>query len=140
MVHYCDGSVLAQLGSPDMRTPIAHALAWPGRIGTSAPRLDLAQLGRLTFELPDELRFPALRLAREALVAGDGAPCVLNAANEVAVAAFLDRRIGFLDIAATVDHVLQEIGGPAAETIDAVLALDAVARRTAARICAARAA
>jgi 1-deoxy-D-xylulose-5-phosphate reductoisomerase len=140
MVHYRDGSVLAQLGSPDMRTPIAHTLAWPGRIATPAPRLDLAQLRQLTFEPPDEARFPALRLARAALEAGGGAPCVLNAANEVAVAAFLDRRIGFLDIAATVDHVLQEIGTPAAETIEAVLALDATARRAATRICAARAA
>jgi 1-deoxy-D-xylulose-5-phosphate reductoisomerase len=140
MVHYCDGSVLAQLGSPDMRTPIAHTLAWPERITTPAPRLDLAQLGRLTFEPPDEQRFPALRLARAALEAGGGAPCVLNAANEVAVAAFLDRRIGFLDIAATVDHVLSEFGAPAADSLAAVLALDAAARAAAVRACAARAA
>ncbi len=140
MVHYRDGSVLAQLGSPDMRTPIAHTLAWPRRVGTRAARLDLTALGQLTFEAPDELRFPALRLAREALAAGGGAPCVLNAANEVAVAAFLERRIGFLDIAAAVDHVLQEIGAPQVETIDAVLALDARARAAALRICAARAA
>jgi 1-deoxy-D-xylulose-5-phosphate reductoisomerase len=140
MVHYCDGSVLAQLGSPDMRTPIAHTLAWPERITTPAPRLDLAQLGRLTFEPPDEQRFPALRLARAALEAGGGAPCVLNAANEVAVAAFLDRRIGFLDIAATVDHVLSEFGAPAVDSLEAVLALDAAVREAAVRACAARAA
>lgn len=140
MVHYRDGSVLAQLGSPDMRTPIAHALAWPQRMATPAPRLDLARLGQLTFEPPDEARFPALGLARAALEAGGGAPCVLNAANEVAVAAFLERRIGFLDIAATVDHVLQEIGAPAVRTIEAVLALDAEVRVAATRICAARAA
>ena len=140
MVQYRDGSVLAQLGSPDMRIPIAHTLAWPGRITTPAPRLDLAQLGRLTFEPPDAARFPALRLAREALAAGAGAPCVLNAANEIAVAAFLERRIGFLDIAATVEHVLDELGAPPVETIAAVLALDARARDAAARICAARAA
>ncbi|HET9020102.1 MAG TPA: 1-deoxy-D-xylulose-5-phosphate reductoisomerase [Acetobacteraceae bacterium] len=140
MVHYRDGSVLAQLGSPDMRTPIAHTLAWPERIATPAPRLDLAQLGSLTFETPDETRFPALRLARAALEAGGGAPCILNAANEVAVAAFLERRIGFLDIAATVDHVMQEVAAHPATTIEAVFALDAESRAVAARICAARAA
>jgi 1-deoxy-D-xylulose-5-phosphate reductoisomerase len=140
MVHYRDGSVVAQLGSPDMRIPIAHTLAWPARIPTPAPRLDLAQVGRLTFEPPDAARFPALRLAREALAAGGGAPCVLNAANEVAVAAFLERRIGFLDIVATVEHVLAELGAPPVETIAAVLEVDARARDAAARICAARAA
>ena len=140
MVHYRDGSVLAQLGSPDMRIPIAHALAWPERVATQSPRLDLAQLGGLTFEPPDETRFPALRLARAALEAGGGAPCVLNAANEVAVAAFLERRIGFLDIAATVDHVLQETAVPPVTTVEAVLALDAESRAATARICAARAA
>jgi 1-deoxy-D-xylulose-5-phosphate reductoisomerase len=139
MVHYRDGSVLAQLGSPDMRVPIAHTLAWPRRAATPAPRLDLAAIGRLEFEAPDPLRFPALRLAREALAAGGGAPCILNAANEVAVAAFLDRRIGFLDIAATVDHVLQQLGSVAADSLDAVLALDALARDAAARSCADRA-
>jgi 1-deoxy-D-xylulose-5-phosphate reductoisomerase len=104
------------------------------------PRLDLAQLGQLTFEPPDEARFPALRLARAALEAGGGAPCVLNAANEVAVAAFLERRVGFLDIVATVDHVLQELGAPKVDSIEAVLALDARSRAAAARVCAARAA
>ncbi len=100
----------------------------------------LAQLGSLTFEPPDEARFPALRLARAALEAGGGAPCILNAANEVAVAAFLEQRIGFLDIATTVDHVLQEVAAPAVTTIEAVMALDAESRAVAARICAARAA
>ena len=138
MVHYRDGSVLAQLGSPDMRVPIAHTLAWPRRLATVAPRLDLAALGRLDFEPPDLVRFPALRLAREALAAGGGAPCVLNAANEVAVAAFLQRRIGFLDIVAIVDHVLQELGAAAADTLPAVLDLDARARAAAARSCAER--
>jgi 1-deoxy-D-xylulose-5-phosphate reductoisomerase len=136
MVHYRDGSVLAQLGSPDMRTPIAHTLAWPRRISTPSRRLDLAALGQLTFEPPDEVRFPALRLARAALVAGGGAPCVLNAANEIAVAAFLDRRIGFLDIAATADHVMQRLGSEPAETVDAVLDLDARARALAVQVCA----
>ena len=98
MVEYVDGSVLAQLGSPDMRIPIAYALAWPERMETPAQRLDLAAIGRLDFEAPDLERFPALRLAREALEAGGAAPIVLNAANEVAVAAFLDGGIGFPDI------------------------------------------
>ena len=136
MVHYRDGSVLAQLGSPDMRVPIAHALAWPQRLATPARRLDLAALGRLDFEAPDPVRFPALRLARAALEAGGAAPCVLNAANEVAVAAFLDGRLGFLDIAAVVEHVLDVIGGGAAGTLEAVLELDARARAVAMHACA----
>lgn len=106
MVAYRDGSVLAQLGLPDMRTPIAVALAWPERMPVSGARLDFASLGRLTFEAPDPVRFPALRLAREALVAGRCRPAVLNAANEVAVAAFLAERIGFLDIIAVVESTL----------------------------------
>jgi len=138
MVHYRDGSVLAQLGSPDMRVPIAHTLAWPQRLATPARRLDLAALGRLDFEPPDPVRFPALRLAREALEAGGGAPCVLNAANEVAVAAFLDGRLGFLDIAAIVSHVLELLGGGTADTLEAVLDLDARAREVAAHACAGR--
>ncbi len=139
MVHYRDGSILAQLGSPDMRVPIAHALAWPGRIATTARRLDFAALGQITFEPPDETRFPALRLARAALLAGGGAPCILNAANEVAVAAYLDRRIGFLDIAAAAHHVLEQTDASAADSIAAVLDLDARARDAAAGFCAARA-
>ena len=132
LVHYSDGSVLAQLGSPDMRVPIAHTLAWPGRIATHARRLDLAAIGRLEFAEPDLERFPALRLAREALAAGGGASAVMSAANEVAVEAFLGRRIGFLDIAAVVEHVMQQLGAPPADTLDAVLALDAAARDVAA--------
>ena len=98
LVEYVDGSVLAQLGTPDMRTPIAYALGWPARIATPAERLDLVKAATLTFEAPDPVRFPALRLARAALQSGGGAPTILSAANEVAVQAFLDRRIGFLDI------------------------------------------
>lgn len=107
MVEYLDGSTLAQLGPPDMRTPIAYALAWPGRISWPAPRLDLAAIGQLTFEHPDLDRFPSIGLARQALAIGGGAPAAMNAANEAAVAAFLDRRIGFLDIAATVAQTLE---------------------------------
>ena len=140
LVHYSDGSVLAQMGAPDMRIPIAHALAWPGRIATTSPRLDLALLGSLTFEAPDSARFPALRLARDALRAGAGAPTILSAANEVAVEAFLDRRLRFTDIAVLVEEVMGRLGAPAADTLDAVLALDAAARRTATRFAAARAA
>lgn len=140
MVHYADGSILAQLGSPDMRIPIAHCLAWPGRIRTNSPRLDLAALGTLTFFPPDEARFPALRLTRDALRAGGGAPTILSAANEVAVEAFLDRRLGFTEIASLVAAVLDRMGSPAADTLDDVMALDGAARRHAARLAAARAA
>jgi 1-deoxy-D-xylulose-5-phosphate reductoisomerase len=131
LVHYADGSVLAQLGSPDMRVPIAHTLAWPARIATRAPRLDLAAIGRLEFFEPDPARFPALRLARAALEAGGGASAIMSAANEVAVEAFLARRIGFLDIVATVEHVMQALGAPPADTLEAVLALDEAAREAA---------
>jgi len=131
MVCYRDGSILAQMGAPDMRIPIAHTLAWPARLATTSPRLDLAALGRLEFSLPDDIRFPALRIAREALRAGGGAPTILNAANEVAVAAFLGRRIGFLDIAAVVEATLERAGPCAAGSLDAVVALDAEARRLA---------
>jgi 1-deoxy-D-xylulose-5-phosphate reductoisomerase len=137
MVHYADGSVLAQLGSPDMRVPIAHTLAWPGRMTTRAARLDLASVGQLTFAPPDPVRFPALRLAREALEAGGGAPAVLSAANEIAVQAFLDRRIGLLDIAAVAETVLDRLAGLPAATLDEVLAADAEARDLAAQSCAA---
>ncbi len=140
MVHYHDGSVMAQLGSPDMRIPIAHALAWPNRMATVSPRLDLAQIGRLEFTEPDLIRFPALRLAREALQAGGGAPTILNAVNEIAVAAFLQRQIGFLDIADIVDLVLQQLGTPPAESLEAVVALDESARRSARLLIPARAA
>ncbi|GLR65855.1 1-deoxy-D-xylulose 5-phosphate reductoisomerase [Acidocella aquatica] len=140
MVCYADGSVLAQLGSPDMRIPIAHTLAWPQRIATAAPRLDLAAVMKLEFSAPDEIRFPALRLARAALEAGAGAPTVLNAANEIAVAAFLERKIGFLDIAGIVEQVLQQLGAPPVPDLEAVLALDAAARTAANGLATARAA
>lgn len=129
LVEYVDGSLLAQLGNPDMRTPIAHALGWPDRIESGVSMLDLASHGRLDFERPDPVRFPCLRLAREALSAGAAAPCVLNAANEVAVDAFLERRIRFTDIARVNARVLDALGAsPAPADTDAVLALDAQAR------------
>jgi len=140
LVYYDDGSVLAQLGSPDMRIPIAHSLAWPRRMTTSSPRLDLVERAHLEFFAPDLERFPALALARQALKSGGGTPTVLNAANEVAVAAFLDRRIGFLDIAGTVSRVLDALGTPPAGTLDAVIALARAARQAAERIALAHAA
>jgi 1-deoxy-D-xylulose-5-phosphate reductoisomerase len=140
MVYYADGSVLAQLGSPDMRVPIAHALAWPSRIATQSPRLDLVAAAKLEFQAPDEVRFPALRLAREALTAGHGAPTVLNAANEIAVAAFLENRIGFLDIARIVETVMTKFGAPPVDDLAAVLALDEAARAAATALAGARAA
>ena len=140
IVHYQDGSMLAQMGAPDMRIPIAHALAWPDRLPTSSPRLDLAALGRLEFADPDPVRFPALRLARDALRAGGGAPTILSAANEVAVDAFLMRRLGFMDIANLVEAVLDRLGSPGADTLDAVVELDGAARRAAEGIAAAKAA
>src|SRR6185503_17301519 len=132
MVAYRDGSVLAQLGAPDMRVPIAHALGWPARIDGPAARLDFAKLAPLTFERPDSGRFPSLRLAREALAYGGFAPVVLNAANEVAVAAFLGRRIGFLDIARIVEDVMtaSDATGPV-ESLQQVQAVDQEARRKA---------
>jgi 1-deoxy-D-xylulose-5-phosphate reductoisomerase len=132
MVHFTDGSILAQLGAPDMRIPISHTLGWPERLVTHAPRLDLAQARTLEFLPPDEVKFPALRLARQALTDGGGSPTILNAANEVAVAAFLRRRIGFLDIAAVVAAVMDRMGSPPANTLEQVLGLDAEARRCAA--------
>ncbi len=128
MVEYADGSVLAQLGSPDMRVPIAYTLAWPQRMETPCQKLDLARIGRLDFEAPDYDRFPCLRLAREALAAGGVRPAVLNAANEVAVAAFLARRVGFLEIAAIVSDTLERYDPVAPETLDQLLAIDAEAR------------
>lgn len=128
MVGYEDGSVLAQLGSPDMRTPIAHTLAWPARMSTPVERLDLAAIGSLTFEHPDIERFPALRLAREALRQGHGATTVLNAANEVAVRLFLENRIKFLDIASIVEDALGRIEDKDDQNLEAVIALDGRAR------------
>jgi 1-deoxy-D-xylulose-5-phosphate reductoisomerase len=131
MVTYVDGSVLAQLGAPDMRTPIAYALSWPERMETPASRLNLAAIGQLTFEPPDEERFPALRLARMALAAGGAATAVLNAANEVAVHSFLAGEIGFLDIARTVETALEKTPGRALATLDDVAEIDSMAREVA---------
>jgi 1-deoxy-D-xylulose-5-phosphate reductoisomerase len=129
MVEYVDGSVLAQLGNPDMRTPIAHALGYPERIESGVTPLDLTRAGRLDFEAPDPVRFPCLRLARQVLDAGGAAACVLNAANEVSVAAFLDRQIRFGDIARVNEAVLDQMGSAVAgTTVDAVLEIDRRAR------------
>ncbi len=134
MVSYTDGSVLAQLGNPDMRTPIAHALAYPERIASGVAQLDLTQWAALQFQHPDFDRFPCLALAFDALRAGGTAPALLNAANEVAVQAFLDRRIGFRDIDRVVRRVMDENPCGAASSIEAVLAQDACARDAAGRI------
>jgi 1-deoxy-D-xylulose-5-phosphate reductoisomerase len=131
MVGYVDGSVLAQLGTPDMRTPISYALAWPDRIATPSPRLDLSDIGSLTFEQPDFKRFPALNLARESLRAGGCRPCVLNAANEIAVQHFLAGDIGFLDIARVVEEVLSECAVRSIDTLDDVHETDQDARNKA---------
>ncbi|MBD9414538.1 1-deoxy-D-xylulose-5-phosphate reductoisomerase [Pseudomonas sp. PDM16] len=128
LVDYVDGSVLAQLGNPDMRTPIANALAWPERIDSGVAPLDLFAVARLDFQRPDEQRFPCLRLARQAAEAGGCAPARLNAANEVAVAAFLDRRIRFPEIARIIEDVLDREASATVEGLDAVLAADARAR------------
>jgi 1-deoxy-D-xylulose-5-phosphate reductoisomerase len=128
LVEYIDGSMLAQLGSADMRIPIAYALAWPERMESAAERLDLARIARFDFEQPDEQRFPAIRLARQALDQGGGAPAVLNAANEAAVAAFLAGQIGFTDIAELVEEALAASSGPAPATIADVIAIDRHAR------------
>ena len=134
MVEYRDRSTLAQLGSPDMRIPIASALAWPVRMTTPCQPLDLARIGRLDFEAPDEERFPALRLARHVAGQGGSAPAILNAANEVAVAAFLKGEIGFLDIAMIVEDVLNRYSAPAPCRIEDVLDVDARARTMAGQV------
>lgn len=128
LVDYVDGSVLAQLGNPDMRTPIANALAWPERIDSGVAPLDLFAIARLDFEAPDEVRFPCLRLARQAAEAGNSAPAVLNAANEVAVAAFLERRIRYPEIASIIDEVMGQMPVVAVDELEAVFAADARAR------------
>jgi 1-deoxy-D-xylulose-5-phosphate reductoisomerase len=128
MVEYRDGSTLAQLGPSDMRVPIASALAWPRRMDTPMPPLDLAAIGELTFRAPDEVRFPATRLAREAAEAGGAAPAVLNAANEIAVAAFLSGQIAFTRIAAEVENVLGSYAAPAPACLSDVFAIDGEAR------------
>ncbi|SAK64166.1 1-deoxy-D-xylulose 5-phosphate reductoisomerase [Caballeronia fortuita] len=136
MVSYADGSVLAQLGNPDMRTPIAHALAYPDRVDSGVAPLDLAQIATLTFEKPDFARFPCLALAIEALEAGGIASAALNAANEIAVEAFLERRIGFMAIGDVVDRVLNALPNTSAATLADVLAADTDARRLASRFVA----
>jgi len=138
LVAYVDGSVLAQLGTPDMRTPIAYALGWPRRMTVPAPRLDLAQISQLTFQAPDFERFPALVLARAALQAGGGVPTILNAANEIAVAGFLNGNIGFLDIVACVEDTMGAVSGPG-DSLDEIQAVDRAAREHAARWIAGRA-
>ena len=144
LVEYQDGSTLAQLGPPDMRAPIACAFAWPDRLPWPAQRLDLAAIGALTFQTPDVERFPAIALARQALRAGGAAPNAMNAANEAAVAAFLDRRIGFLDIAATVAETLERMdatgdliaGANADGALEIAMITDTSARRVAADVLA----
>jgi len=138
LVEYCDGSVLAQLGNPDMRTPIAHALGYPERIPSGADFLDLARIGALAFENPDLTRFPCLRLAYDALSAGAAAVIALNAANEVAVAEFLERRIGFLDIPRLIESVITATADRPIATIDDVESVDRQARKLALGECADR--
>ncbi len=133
MVEYQDGSVLAQLGSPDMRTPISYCLAWPDRMPAPVEQLDLAKIAQLSFEEPDLVRFPCLQLAKDALAQGRGAPAILNAANAIAVAAFLDKRIGFMDIPSVVESVVAGYDAPVPATIADILALDSEARRRAAQ-------
>ena len=128
LVDYVDGSVLAQMGPPDMRVPIASCLAWPDRMATPMAPLDLVAIGRLDFEAPDPERFPAIRLTRAALDAGGARPAILNAANEIAVAAFLERKIGFLEIAAIVEDTLGAYDPAAPTSLGEVLAVDAEAR------------
>ncbi len=132
LVQYADGSLLAQMGSPDMRTPIAHCLAWPERMHVPLQRLDLAEIGTLSFEKPDLVRFPALRLAIEAMEKGGGATCVLNAADEIAVSAFLDRQLRFVDIPSAVEATLTNLDGTgqlgSLNDAGSVLALDRQAR------------
>jgi 1-deoxy-D-xylulose-5-phosphate reductoisomerase len=134
LVEYADGSVLAQLGNPDMRTPIAHALGWPERLESGVPSLNLLEVGRLDFQAPDHARFPCLGLAYAALRQGGAAPAVLNAANEVAVQAFFDGRLGFMGIPAVISEVMNraDIGTPA--DLQALLAVDAEARELAGRV------
>jgi len=137
LVSYADGSTLAHLSSPDMRTPIAHALAWPRRISSPSRKLDLAKAGQLTFEAPDHERFCCLKLALDCLDRGCMSPTILNAANEIAVEAFLGGRIGFLDIARVVEATLDGCPGAdvEAESVEGVLATDAQARELARAVC-----
>ena len=141
LIEYADGSTLAQLGPPDMRSPIAYAWGWPERVVWEAPTLDLAEVGELTFQAPDLTRFPALSIARAALDAGGGAPAAMNAANEVAVRAFLDHEIGFLDIASVVSETLAKMNGDGGldgcddnDAVEWALMIDGSARRVAAQV------
>lgn len=133
MVQYVDGSTLAQMGNPDMCTPIAHALAWPERIATDVPALDVFAHAQLNFRQPDTQKFPSLMLAREAMRSGGLAPCILNAANEIAVEAFLNHKIKFTSIPEVVEHVLNHVQNDKATSIEHVLEIDAVARQVAGR-------
>ncbi|WP_288391164.1 1-deoxy-D-xylulose-5-phosphate reductoisomerase [uncultured Acinetobacter sp.] len=133
MVQYVDGSTLAQMGNPDMCTPIAHALAWPERIATDVPALDVFAHAQLNFRQPDTQKFPSLTLAREAMRSGGLAPCILNAANEIAVEAFLNHKIKFTSIPEVVEHVLNHVQNDKATSIEHVLEIDAVARQVAGR-------
>lgn len=136
MVEYIDGSTLAQLGSPDMRTPIGYALGWPDRLPTPSPKLDLVDVGKLEFFAPDFERFECLKLARQALASGGGAPAILNAANEIAVAAFLEERVGFLDIVTIVADTLESVDEWALDSLAAINELDKCARDHAAHFIA----
>lgn len=131
MVQYVDGSTLAQMGNPDMCTPIAHALAWPKRIQTDVPPLDMFSLAHLDFQSPDLVRFPALKLARQAMISGGVMPAVLNAANEIAVAAFLNKQIGFLQIPQIVEYTLNQVQNEPVESIEQILSVDQQARKIA---------
>ena len=135
MVEYVDASVLAQMGTPDMRTPIAYAMAWPERMAAPSPRLSLAEIGSLTFEMPNLDRFPALRLAREALRAGGSAPITLNAANEIAVHKFLTGQLGFLEISETVEKTLEATPVSSIHTLEDVMQADEEARQKAQSVC-----
>jgi len=138
LVEYIDGSVLAQLGSPDMRVPIAYALAWPERMPTPAERLDLASIGSLEFEQPDLQRFPALRIARQALVQGGAVPTILNAANEIAVGSFLGGQIGFTEIASLVEQAIERAVAGAPSSIEDVIQVDLETRRAVSELIEAR--
>ncbi len=141
LVYYSDGSTLAHLSAPDMRTPISYALSWPGRVASPSKRLDLAAIGQLSFEDPDIERFPCLGVAQDCLRAGGLAPTIMNAANEVAVEAFLGRQIGFLDIARVIEATLADSGAAVSNAgdIEGILAVDRVARQIAGTICRRRA-
>ncbi|MBI4182614.1 MAG: 1-deoxy-D-xylulose-5-phosphate reductoisomerase [Proteobacteria bacterium] len=136
MVCYVDGSILAQIAAPDMRTPIAHALGWPDRIRAASRRLDFTQLREFSFEPPDLVRFPALKLARQALKSGGACPTILNAANEVAVRRFLAGEIGFLDIARIVERSLEHLPNSRPTSLEEILGVDRLARDTAAHVAA----